>query len=169
MTFHHVLPHLPDSARIWLFGAHRLMLDREIQSLESDMSQFVAGWQAHGKDLLADFSLLERSILLVAVDETKEPPSGCSIDKVFHLLKTQQEKNELDFFQRTLIWAVVDGDLCIHSQASLLDALRQQTISFETPVVNMLSASLGDFRQGGLLPLSQSWVAKKLQRELQNP
>jgi len=168
MDFRHVLPQMPDSARIWLFGAQRLMSAQETQFLKEEMSQFVAGWQAHGKDLLANFELLGEAILVVALDESKEPPSGCSIDKVFHLLKTQNEKYQLDFFQRTLIWAWVQHDLRIYTAALLLDALKEQSIDFDTPVVDMLTPTLGDLRAKGLIPLSGSWVSKKLHRDLQS-
>lgn len=164
--FHNALPQMPDTARIWMFGAHRKMTVQEVQSLSAEMATFVSGWQAHGKDLAADFVILWDAVLVVAVDESKEPPSGCSIDKVFQLLKLQQEKNQLDFFQRTLIWSVIHNDLRIDTPETVALALQSGDVDFNTPVINMLSPHLGDLRSQGLVALSQSWIAKKLQREL---
>jgi hypothetical protein len=111
---------------------------------------------------------LLNNVLVVAVDESKEPPSGCSIDKVFKLLKSQQEKNGLDFFQRTLIWARVESDLCIYNGESLLQAFHQGDVNFDTPVVNMLAPTLGDVRNAGWIALNDSWIAKKIAREIQS-
>lgn len=96
--FQDLLPSMPDASRVWLFGAQRVLTPSEASNLETEMSQFVSGWQAHGKDLLAGFGLLFHSVLVVAVDESKEPPSGCSIDKVFKLLQLQQRKKRFGFF-----------------------------------------------------------------------
>lgn len=163
-----LLPSMPDASRVWVFAAQRWLTVEESASLHSELTAFVAGWQAHGKDLLAGFDLLFDCVLVVAVDETKEPPSGCSIDKVFHLLKMQNEKWQLDFFQRTLIWARVESDLCIYNGESLLQAFHQGDVNFDTPVVNMLAPTLGDVRNAGWIALNDSWIAKKIAREIQS-
>ena len=166
--FQDLLPSMPDASRVWMFGAQRFLTPDEANHLQAEMSHFVSGWQAHGKDLLAGFGLLLNNVLVVAVDESKEPPSGCSIDKVFKLLKSQQEKNGLDFFQRTLIWARVESDLCIYNGESLLQAFHQGDVNFDTPVVNMLAPTLGDLRNAGWIALNDSWIAKKIAREIQS-
>ncbi len=166
--FQDLLPSMPDASRVWMFGAQRFLTPDEANHLQAEMSHFVSGWQAHGKDLLAGFGLLLNNVLVVAVDESKEPPSGCSIDKVFKLLKSQQEKNGLDFFQRTLIWAWVGKELCIYDYPSLLKALKEGEVKMNTPVLNTLPVTLGDFRNKRFMSLSDSWVAKKLHRDLQN-
>jgi hypothetical protein len=163
-----LLSSMPDASRVWVFAAQRWLTAEESASLRSEMTAFVSGWQAHGKDLLAGFDLLFDGVLVVAVDETKEPPSGCSIDKVFHLLKMQNEKWQLDFFQRTLIWAWVGKELCIYDYPSLLKALKKGVVAMNTPVLNALPATLGDFRNKKFISLSDSWVAKKLHRDLQS-
>ena len=87
---------LPDSSRVWMFGAQRLMSEEEIQHLNHSLADFVSSWQAHGNPLTADFCILHRCVIVVAVEELQEAPSGCSIDKVFHLLQSQKEKYDLD-------------------------------------------------------------------------
>jgi hypothetical protein len=127
------------------------------------MVDFVSGWQAHGKGLTADFCLLQRCVLVVAVDESKEAPSGCSIDKVFHLLQSQKEKFDLDFFQRTLLWIFKGDDICILNKSEIQAGLDCGEIDGNTPTINMLASNLGDLKKSGLaLPLASSWVASKL-------
>ena len=154
---------LPGSSRVWLFGAQRTLTDAEVVSIRGQMVDFVSGWQAHGKGLTADFCLLHRCILIVAVDESKEPPSGCSIDKVFHLLQSQKEKFDLDFFQRTLVWAMHKGELCIFNKQEIQAGLDSGEMNGEMKVFNMLSDRLGELTSGGMmLPLIESWIAPKL-------
>lgn len=154
---------LPDSSRVWLFGAQRILTADEASSICQELSGFVSGWQAHGKDLTADFCLLSRCVLVVAVDESKEAPSGCSIDKVFHLLQSQKEKFDLDFFQRTLLWILKGDDICILDKAEIQAGLDCGEIVGNTPTINMLASNLGDLKKSGLaLPLANSWIAPKL-------
>jgi hypothetical protein len=80
----------------------------------------------------------------------------------------QNEKWQLDFFQRTLIWAWVGKELCIYDYPSLLKALKEGEVEMNTPVLNTLPVTLGDFRNKRFMSLSDSWVAKKLHRDLQN-
>lgn len=154
---------LPEISRVWLFGAQRRLTEAEAVSIQGQMVYFVSGWQAHGKGLTADFCLIHRCILIVAVDESKEAPSGCSIDKVFHLLQSQKEKFDLDFFQRTLVWAMHKGELCIFNKQEIQAGLYSGEMNREMKVFNMLSDRLGELISGGMmLPLRESWIAPKL-------
>ena len=154
---------LPGSSRVWLFGAHRALTDAEAAAIQGQMVDFVSSWQAHGKGLTADFCILHRCFLIVAVDESKEAPSGCSIDKVFHLLQSQKEKFDLDFFQRTLVWGMHKGELCIFNKQEIQAGLNSGEMNGEMKVFNMLSDRLGELTSGGMmLPLIESWIAPKL-------
>ncbi|GDX49633.1 hypothetical protein LBMAG26_04920 [Bacteroidota bacterium] len=155
---------LPDSSRVWLFGAQRILTEIEEISIHRRLLDFIAGWQAHGKDLTADFCIIHRCVLVVVVDESKEAPSGCSIDKVFQLLQSQKEKFDLDFFQRTLVWAMHKGELCIFNKQEIQAGLDCGEMNGDMQVFNMLSDRLGELKSGGMmLPLKESWIAPKLE------
>jgi hypothetical protein len=151
-----------------MFGAQRRMTDEEVLNLKLQLQQFVAGWQAHGVDLLAGFDVLFNTIVVVAVDETKEPPSGCSIDEVFHLLKSQHEIYGLDFFQRTLLWVQDGVDLCVYNSGTLKEKYDAGLLTDDSLVVDMLPNNLGVLREGLWQPLSESWIGRRLNREKQS-
>lgn len=161
-----LIAHLPDESRVWMFGAQRRITAAEKETLALQLQKFVDAWQAHGVDLAAGFEIVCDAIVVVSVDESIEPPSGCSIDKVFHLLKMQNDNFNLDFFQRTLLWTGTNQDICIFDINTALSAYRKGEINDQTPVVNMLPSSLGDLRSKFWMPLSGSWIAKKIAREL---
>jgi len=89
-----IISHLPNQSRTWFFGASRILTPKEIETLREDLHSLVSNWKSHGTRLSAGFEILHESIIIVAVDESIESPSGCSIDKVFGLLKDQ----DVDFF-----------------------------------------------------------------------
>ena len=139
------------------------MSEEEIQHLNHSLVDFVSSWQAHGNPLTADFCILHRCVIVVAVDELQEAPSGCSIDKVFHLLQSQKEKYDLDFFQRTLVWLIHENDICVLSKQEIQADIDSGKIHQNTLAIHMLANRLGDLKNGAIArPLSECWIAPKL-------
>lgn len=158
-----LLPNLPTHSRIWFFGANRILTEQEIQRLNSAMSSFVASWKAHGAQLSADFSIQHEAILIVGVDESIAPPSGCSIDKVFQLLKDFQLQTGIDFFQRTLIWEAFCNTTEIYTLESAKQALQSSRLKSNTLILNSLINKLDQARESLYVPLNESWAAPKLE------
>lgn len=157
-----LLANLPAHSRIWFFGAHRILNETEIALLQDAMSSFVASWTAHGAQLSADFSIQHEAILIVGVDESVAPPTGCSIDKVFQVLKDFQSQTGVDFFQRTLIWEAFCNTTEIYSLDSAKQALQEGRLKNNTLILNPLITLLNQARESMYVPLNESWAAPKL-------
>lgn len=157
-----LLANLPAHSRIWFFGAHRILTETEIALLQDAMSSFVASWTAHGAQLSADFSIQHEAILIVGVDESVAPPTGCSIDKVFQVLKDFQSQTGVDFFQRTLIWEAFCNTTEIYSLDSAKQALQEGRLKNNTLILNPLITHLSQARESMYVPLNESWAAPKL-------
>ena len=71
---------LPDTARIWVYGAGRSLSEGESETLRGDLLEFIDQWTAHGAMLKASVELVENRFAVVAVDEAAASASGCSID-----------------------------------------------------------------------------------------
>jgi len=97
------LAHLSPGSRVWFFIADRPLTEAEAAQLKMAMSEFVSGWKSHGSALSAGFELRWNALLAVAVDESVEAPSGCSIDKVFRLLTDFTAATGIDFLNRLLL------------------------------------------------------------------
>lgn len=99
----------PDS-RIWFYQTNRELSESEIQSLSVELKEFMKTWAAHGSGLYGDFTFFNPFILTVAVDDSKVPPSGCSIDAFVRFLTNLGAKYNVDFFVRMKTVALVDGE-----------------------------------------------------------
>ena len=51
------------------------------------MDEFVGGWKARAQ-LAAAYRIIADQFLIIAVDESLQQATGCSIDKSVHLLKS---------------------------------------------------------------------------------
>jgi hypothetical protein len=144
-----LLANLPAHSRLWFFGAHRILSEHEIEVLNQAMSAFV-------------YSIQHEAILIVGVDESVAPPTGCSIDKVFQLLKDFQSQTGVDFFQRTLIWEAFCNTTEIYTIDTAKQALESGRLKSNTLILNPLITQLIQARESMYIPLNESWAAPKL-------
>ena len=84
---------LPESSRVWIY-ASEVILTNKLQDFIIDyISDHLRNWNAHNSDLIAGVTILENHFIVVALDESKNKASGCSIDSL--QLKIQKLEIEL--------------------------------------------------------------------------
>src|SRR5215207_2389354 len=83
---------LPDSARVWVYGADRELNSDAEKELLQTVDSFLDQWAAHGTPLDAARDWREGRFLTVAVDQEKAGASGCSIDVLFRNLKALEPR-----------------------------------------------------------------------------
>lgn len=157
------LSHLAPGSRVWFFIADRPLTEAEATQLIEAMSEFVSGWKSHGSALSAGFELRWNTLLTVAVDESVESPSGCSIDKVFRLLNDFAAATGIDFLNRLLLLVTKpDGTAHIHTRESATIAINSGELQENTPVADVMHNRLGDFIANPLQPFREHWMGKQL-------
>ena len=87
-------------ARLWVFVGDRKMSATEISWLNESLTQFVSSWQTHGKSLDAVGFVLHEAALVIVANENAVKASGCSMDKINHLVKDAGSQLSMDFFNR---------------------------------------------------------------------
>lgn len=92
--------HFPEDARLWVFVGDRKMSATEISWLNESLTQFVSSWQTHGKSLDAIGFVLHEAALVIVANENAVKASGCSMDKINHLVKDAGSQLSIDFFNR---------------------------------------------------------------------
>lgn len=152
---------LPDHSRIWIYQAPRPLTVEEREVISANMENFTAGWKTHQKDLYAGYALLHRRFIVLAVDESLEPASGCSIDDSVSIIRRLQDELGLDLMDRLQITFRSENDLVV--SAGLNDfkqMIRDGEIDENTIVFNNLVANLGEFRRNWEIKASDSWHSK---------
>jgi hypothetical protein len=86
--------------RTWVFVANRKLTDVETAQVENALQDFVATWSSHGTPLKASAFCFEQASIVVAADELVAKASGCSIDKITHLVRALGQQFNVDFFDR---------------------------------------------------------------------
>lgn len=157
-----ILEGMKNECRVWQFAANRSLDELEESALLAALNNFVHQWQAHGKDLTAAADIMHASVVLVAIDEEAELPSGCSIDKVFRLLQQWGSANNVDFFNRLIITVPFCNASKIYSQVEAIQAIEIGDLHADHLVIDATLQQLGAVRNAWYIPFSHSWMGKKL-------
>ncbi len=145
------------NSRIWIYQANRILNDQEATQINELASQFVATWNSHGAQLVADIELLNNLHLVVSVDESHKDASGCSIDSSVRFVKALEEQFNLDFFDRMLI-AYKDMDVVKLVKANQLNG----QLNGESLVFNNLIEKRAQLENDWLVPAKNTWIANFL-------
>jgi hypothetical protein len=134
---------LTDDARIWVFGISPALGFDDTQTFVRHIDKFLDGWAAHGAPITSARQMIEGSFLVVAVDHASET-SGCSIDKMFGLLKELEQQLHVAVLESNRIFVRHgDGHVDALTRAAFRENADQHTIVFDT-----LVERLGEVRNG---------------------
>lgn len=154
------LPGLPASARVWIYGAERALEPDEIRALEAHMSEFLAEWHSHGREVTPSWRLVHGHFVIIGVDEAAARLSGCSIDSMVHALAGFSRRSGLSFTDSgsQVFYRAASGEIRSVDRSAFADLAREGRISEETPVFDNTIARLDDLRSGRWeVPMRESW------------
>jgi hypothetical protein len=147
---------MPDHSRVWVYQANRPFSASETQAIENYLTPALTQWAAHGAGLNASFEIRFQQVIVIAVDETINAASGCSIDASTRWFKEMGAALGIDFFDRST--AIVDGD-----EVTLLPLTALKNNPLLTPskdVIPLQTESLGAYRSGWLQRADTTWLKR---------
>ncbi|WP_413532533.1 ABC transporter ATPase [Empedobacter brevis] len=148
---------LADDSRIWIFQANRKFSIEEKQAITAKLNNFIADWNAHGAELLADFDLPYDQFIVVGVDEKQASASGCSIDKLTKIIREIDADYSFDLLNRMLVSYENENEVIIEKLPIFKQKVKEGEIK-NVKVFNNGISLLNDFKQNWLLPLEESWA-----------
>jgi len=150
---------LPPSARIWVYQANRAFSDIEKTSIESYLPKAIQEWNAHGAGLKGSFEIRYNQVVIIALDESANAASGCSIDASTKWFKELGIEMGIDFFDRTL--AIVNGEvLDMYALTAIKQAVKDGLITPESKVVSPLIPNLAYYQTNWPETAAESWVKR---------
>ncbi|MEO6189842.1 MAG: hypothetical protein ABIO44_05145, partial [Saprospiraceae bacterium] len=78
----------PDDSRIWIYASDKIIPDKQVSEIHSSIQEFTKSWQSHQQDLAATGGILHNHFIILVVNENKNSPGGCSIDKSIHYVQS---------------------------------------------------------------------------------
>ena len=126
--------HFGPNCRVWVFIGARALDATEIAWATEQLIAFTQTWQTHGQSMNATGFVFEKHALVIVANEDGVQASGCSMDKINHLVRQIGNELGIDFFAR-MNTLVKENDHWILSQFDPTET---------RPTISALTQSLGE-------------------------
>ncbi len=162
LAYQHLLnPGFSLYSRVWVYQSSRLLSLSEAFDAEDQIRAFTKAWVSHSDDVQAEGHLFFGRFVVLIADETHIKVSGCSTDSSVRFIKKLGETFKVDFFDRQNL-AFVKGDhIEIVPLPQVKYALQHQILTPETLYFNNLVLNKAELESDWIIPVKNSWLAKK--------
>ncbi|HKC68427.1 MAG TPA: ABC transporter ATPase [Bacteroidia bacterium] len=148
--------------RVWVYLSNKPFDEQIENNLKTDVQNFLSGWNAHGKALMASAEILHHHFIIIKADEEQYSASGCSIDKQFQFIKETEKKYNLNLLDRLLVAYKKDNSVFVAHSSKIPQLLADGVVNENTIVFNTTLANEDEFKTAFEIPLKQSWLNKFL-------
>ena len=147
---------LPEESRIWLYAAENALTKDQQNYILKVVSEDLKGWNAHQQPLTAGVTILENHFIIIALDESKNKASGCSIDTLQNLIKKIERELYTSLMNRLNIFCKIDGLIFCIPSFKLGSIVKADTYFYD------LTISIKSDLKTYLKPISEGWCANLL-------
>src|SRR5512142_988557 len=131
------LDRLSDDATTWVFGISPAVDERLATKVLRTVDQFLDQWTAHNVPVTAGRELRDGRFLVVAA-ETNSHTSGCSIDKLFGLVRGLEGALGLKMLDANQVFfRNAEGSVSSVSRSDFGSSAGPETIVFDTTAQNL--------------------------------
>jgi hypothetical protein len=148
---------LPDNSRVWIYQSDREFTAQEIDFISDKAKAFIESWTRHGDNLKGSFVIKYNQFLVLAVDESFNNVSGCSIDSSVRFVQELEKELQIDLMNKMNITFKDDNHINLVKLSDFQRFAKDRKITSETIVFNNMVNTKQDFENNWEVPAKQSW------------
>ena len=145
-----------DNSRIWIYGAEEKLTDKQEVYILKSISDHLQNWESHKVPLTAGVSILENHFIVVALDETKNGASGCSIDTLQNKIQELEKELSISLLNRLNIFCRINDEIQCVPSFKLEEIAKANTLFYDLTIQN--KSELNSY----LKPISEGWCINLL-------
>ena len=151
---------LSNDARVWVFGVSPSLQGAAGEMLLREVDRFLSEWSAHGTPVTSGREVIDGSFLVIAAEKNSET-SGCSIDRLFHTLRSLEHDLRVSIIDtERVFYRDLSGAVRAASRSEFRELAGNRAVNAGTPVFDPLVETVGAIRRGELeKPAAASWHA----------
>jgi hypothetical protein len=150
---------LPNSSKVWVYQSNKSFSSEEKAILSTGLEAFTNRWMVHGEPLRASFKICYDQFVVLAAEDVA---SGCSIDTSVNVLKDLGQTLGIDFFDRTQVVFLINGENITVPVSQLKKAFEEGIWTADSMVFNNAVSSLNEFNKGWLTSAGNTWLKRYL-------
>jgi hypothetical protein len=148
---------LPNNSRVWIYQSEREFNQKELEIISEKAEEFINSWTRHGDNLKGSFTIKYNQFLVLAVDESFNNVSGCSIDSSVRFVQQLEKELQLDLMNKMNVSFKDNETINLVKLADFQKFVKEQKITSETIVFNNMVNTKEDFENNWEIPAKQSW------------
>ncbi len=164
----HIPADFNDNSKVWIYQSNRLFFISEALQMEDMLNNFVARWNSHGAPVKGYANLFFGHFIILMADETATGVSGCSTDSSVHLIKSIEQQFNVQLFERQNLAFLVKDKIQLLPLNQLSYAIENNFINTNTLYFNNTVLTKKELMNSWLIPLKESWLAKRIDLSEQN-
>lgn len=162
--YSHLLPAgFPAQSRVWIYQSSRPFGMMEALQIESRLEQFIAQWKSHADPIRGYANLLFGQFIVLIADESSIRVSGCSTDASVRVIRQIETEFNVQLFDRQHLAFIVKDQVERIPLSQFNYAIENGFISSETSYFNNTVQTLEELNHHWIIPVKESWLAKRLQ------
>ena len=144
---------LPEQARIWLYASEKALTQSQQDYILNIISEELKGWNAHKQPLTAGVAILENHFIVVALDESKNGASGCSIDTLQKTIQKIEKEFSISLMNRLNVFCKIEDEILSMPSFKLGSVADKDTLFYDLTILT--KNDLNTY----LKPISEGWCA----------
>lgn len=148
---------LPNNSRVWIYQSDRGFTQKEVEFISVKAEDFINQWTRHGDDLKGSFTIKYNQFLVLAVDESFNTISGCSIDSSVRFIQELEKELKLDLMDKMKITFKDNDTINLVKLSDFQKYAKEQKVTSETIVFNNMVSTKADFESNWEIPAKESW------------
>jgi len=147
---------LPEQARIWLYACEKALTQSQQDYILNIISEELKDWNAHQRPLTAGVTILENHFIIIALDESKNGASGCSIDTLQKTIQKIEKELTLCLMNRLNVFCKIEDEILCIPSFKLSTVANKDTLFYDLTIQK--KSELNSY----LKPISEGWCAHLL-------
>jgi len=148
---------LPNNSRVWIYQSDREFSGAEVAFISEKAEEFINQWTRHGDDLKGSFTIKYNQFLILAVDESFNNVSGCSIDSSVRFIKGLENELKLDLMDKMNVTFKDNENINLVKLSDFQKFAKAAKITSETIVFNNMVNTKEDFETNWEVAAKDSW------------
>ena len=142
---------IPEESRIWIYAAEQKLTNEQESCILQSISDHLKNWESHKVPLRAGVTILENYFIVVALDETKNGASGCSIDTLQNKIQNLEKDLSISLMNRLNVLCRIDDKIHCISMSKLAEDANKETLFYDLTIQKKSELS------NWLKPINDGW------------
>jgi hypothetical protein len=148
---------LPNNSRVWIYQSDREFTDKDVEFISAKAIDFINQWTRHGDDLKGSFTIKYNQFLVLAVDESFNNVSGCSIDSSVRFIKEIENELNLDLMDKMNITFKDNDNINLVKLSDFQKFAKEKKVTQDTIVFNNMVNTKEGFENNWEIKAKESW------------